>query len=960
MWADSMVKTLLGSKKFNLKNIVHPAHQMVHVLFISSLLYSFIGCAPKDKQSKAKLNIVSSLVMNNLNMNGGAVIYGQRTDAAGNWGRIFLPGDDFVVEMPFGLYNFSVVTYSGPNLLDGTIECSSANNVNIAEEDELVNLTVSQAQCLGIGLKKLEIKLCTEAQFQSATPLSACDNTGGINSLKIRLKSYQGSQELSRNLTSKCITKANFNKGPFLPTGLGNIQKQPIGIRGFSNGDCTGDSGDLNFTQSLSQSPNTSTVLSLPNTPSKSSLTLLLNNSGAGIDVIPPTLSILSNAYLFNSKWWINSGNVSSLNINGNCEKGLPVDLYLEGDLQGSASCVSGTYLFSSIDMSGRPDTATTPYKIEIKQTDDAGNVGVQTLDLFKDTRAPSSGTHTSISPSSTPEYTDVSDAALGSNGGSEDDPLVIQVTPGSDTNPGFKNINIYSFQGLNCPSGGGTLQETVSYPSTSFSLKNLATNQKYSFKITTTDSVGNESLAGVCFGNIAIDRNPPLPPTSLALQPVLIADHTNLNAPSFSWNPATGNEFENAHQNFKVFSGNGCIVGQELSTQVLQNTASTASYGSNLSDGQYSFSVETVDIGANANGVCSDFHVDTTPPNAPTFTNYSSVINGGDGVNYINTPQITVNFTAGSDGESGVHQQKVKFFNSTNCIGSALKETVTVSAGATSATTSGLTAGASSDGSYSVILETIDKAGNSKASVCINDPITRDTVSPVTASNFTLQSSKYDKNLNVSWSNDPSGVEHVTLILYFGSSCSGSPLDISNGFSSFTNYTHSVNTAGKYHIQISSTDYAGNSSVPLCKAVVLEQASMGIGGDFHGAFFDPSSQDHLFAITKSGVQSLDISQQGLVPIPLHSMASRTPTYELSGFKNGNAKIGGAGFHNDHIYTWGAKSGGISNDLNVYSTISSSGSKEQPVFVGTMNAKNSVIVSHTFSNDHLWLLNKNG
>ena len=97
------VTTIKKLKKFNLKNIVHPAHQMVHVLFISSLLYSFIGCAPKDKQSKAKLNIVSSLVMNNLNMNGGAVIYGQRTDAAGNWGRIFLPGDDFVVEMMTGV-----------------------------------------------------------------------------------------------------------------------------------------------------------------------------------------------------------------------------------------------------------------------------------------------------------------------------------------------------------------------------------------------------------------------------------------------------------------------------------------------------------------------------------------------------------------------------------------------------------------------------------------------------------------------------------------------------------------------------------------------------------------------------------------------------------------------------------------------------------------------------------------
>ena len=72
----------------------------IHFLLIATAI--LVGCAPKPKQAKTQINITPSMAIADINMGGGAIVYGQKSDGAGSWAKVFRPGQNVVVDMSFG------------------------------------------------------------------------------------------------------------------------------------------------------------------------------------------------------------------------------------------------------------------------------------------------------------------------------------------------------------------------------------------------------------------------------------------------------------------------------------------------------------------------------------------------------------------------------------------------------------------------------------------------------------------------------------------------------------------------------------------------------------------------------------------------------------------------------------------------------------------------------------------
>jgi hypothetical protein len=76
--------------------------------FIALILASLVlgSCAPKPKKSEATLKLFSSFSATGLNMNGGAVIYGQTKDGASSFSRVFKGASEFTVDINYGDWDF--------------------------------------------------------------------------------------------------------------------------------------------------------------------------------------------------------------------------------------------------------------------------------------------------------------------------------------------------------------------------------------------------------------------------------------------------------------------------------------------------------------------------------------------------------------------------------------------------------------------------------------------------------------------------------------------------------------------------------------------------------------------------------------------------------------------------------------------------------------------------------------
>lgn len=250
---------------------MHTLKQALLIAIVGTLCV-LNSCAPKPKQAKTTLNITPSLAIADINMDGGAIVYGERTDGIGSFGKIFRPGQNVVVEMAFGIWNFSVFAYDGANgPLTGAIECSLINDVEIKSESAAVDMKIDLAQCAGAGARRVDLNLCTSAQFDSVTgaTVASCDQTAtGIRSWRMRILGHRLGQPNGEVLEGPCILEADYTGGSLnrrFPSGLGNTSLAPAEMVGYTTLNCSGTERVLPFRENLSR-PSSQLAKSFQNT----------------------------------------------------------------------------------------------------------------------------------------------------------------------------------------------------------------------------------------------------------------------------------------------------------------------------------------------------------------------------------------------------------------------------------------------------------------------------------------------------------------------------------------------------------------------------------------------------------------------------------------------------------------------------------------------------------------------
>lgn len=462
------------------------------------------GCAPKPKQAKTQINITPSMAIANINMDGGAIVYGQRTDGVGSWGKVFRPGQNVIVDMAYGTWNFSVFAYDGANgELTGAIECAALNGINIGEEKEVIDMKINLAQCAGAGSRRVDLYLCSDAEFSSADPVANCSQSGtGIRSWRMRVLGHRAGVPNGEILEGACIVEGSYtgvNVNRRFPSGLGNISRMPAEFVAYATTDCSGSEIVIPFNQNLA----TTNSDSLKTFQNISVLNLTANLSGNDLDITAPVITITSNSsVLGNGRNWINSANASSFAVIGNCETGLNVNFTVNGVAMGApVPCPSGTYT-GNLNLSILTDTGViSDITLVASQTDGSGNTGSTTLVLNKDTVAPSViGSVNATTPSK--------NGANLINSGS----ITATITLGQDlaSQPsGMASNTVSLYSGPGC-TGGPINSSMLTDPTTITGTFTLTDGDTYSLGVISTDHAGNNSAVGSCFGPFTADLTPP------------------------------------------------------------------------------------------------------------------------------------------------------------------------------------------------------------------------------------------------------------------------------------------------------------------------------------------------------------------------------------------------------------------------------------------------------------------
>ena len=361
-------------------------------LFMLSLLNS---CAPKSKKTEAKIKLFSSFSATGLNMNGGALIYGETLDGSKSFSRVYKGASEFSVNIDYGDWNFSVITYAGPNEMEGAIECATDTKSIRLDQNE-VDLTVSPSKCPSAGMRGLSIKPCSNANFTTVATggvFSTCGGVGGdgtISSYKLALKAHDGGVLLPGGLFSSCIEAINFEDPPLIiPTGLTGASKVPARLRLFTGAGCTGNERIVD----IRRSPSNPIVQNLFHARAAGAiLRLAINLDGPGIDTAPPPLTLTTTEHNDGTNTWINLNNQASFNVSGVCEDGIPIIARFNGGVlpESPITCSAGVYTFN-VDLSAYPERSSGPhYDLRVLQTDPAGNTAAPSLALYKDTINPS------------------------------------------------------------------------------------------------------------------------------------------------------------------------------------------------------------------------------------------------------------------------------------------------------------------------------------------------------------------------------------------------------------------------------------------------------------------------------------------------------------------------------------------------------------------------------------------
>lgn len=819
-----------------------------------SMLVALVACAPKPKKSETKINLVPSMAFTDINIGGGAIIYGKQNDGPGSWARIFRPGDPVVVDMAFGDWNFSIIAFSGPLPLGGIKECAILNNVNIANESEIIDAVISAGNCGAAGLRQIKFQKCTQTDFTSADPVTNCTESAGIQSYRLVAMSHRLGAITGDRLISTCIQSASFvSGGPFVPVGVTNINIMPFEMIAYTGPSC--DPGTdilIPFPISLSR-PGTPYIKSFQ---SGISQIIVLNNDDPGLDATAPVVTITgSDRVPGNGKDWINAAQANNFLIGGACENGLPVNFFLNGASLGIGTC-SGGFWSQSFDFSGYGDTGyTSSYTFEAKQIDNGGNIGSATLVLNKDTTAPTPGGFLSYVPTRTPtNHVNVTNPNININKG----------TDGAGS--GSITYSIREYLTGNC-TGGINQTHTLTDP-TAFKTLSLTNGSTYSFSVATTDFAGNQSSFSTCSPAISVDTT--LPSAATLSGTVGLNSGTTITnnaSPTLSWTVSVSVDV--VAQRVEVYDGScpgGTLVKQNIINDNTTAGIDLGSFGGPLSEGTYDARIVAIDQGGNETpSTCSNnTTVDTTLPTIATGISFSSPLT--------NLPtSLTVTFSPATD-NIAFQDYTVRFYNDGTCSGS-VRDTQTVSNGGPyTASATALAVDGSVDGTYKVRIESKDVAGNSNFSPCSSASAGFDTTPPAEATyngtHWSSGSSTVDKALAIgTWTPSTSpDLNQQKLYIYENDGvCTGTQIKLETFSSATSDYVfHALRGATNYTYKITSLDNAGNESAGVCSSSILvNQPSYGFGGEYIDGIIVGTD---LFALSKDRLDKFDITGDPMNP----------------------------------------------------------------------------------------------
>lgn len=864
-------------------------HGFIQFIALSALAL-IVSCAPKPKQAKTKINIMPSMTISGVSIDGGALVYGQKTDGPGSWAKVFRPGQDVVVDMGYGTWNFSVFAFNGAaGELTGTVECSYLNGVDIAKESEVVDMEIDNSQCPAAGLRRLDLKLCTAVDFNSADPVTNCSETlTGIRSWRMRVLGHRGGSPNGEFLEGPCIVESDY-LGPSLnrrfPSGLGNISKMPVEFVSYTSTDCSSEGLIIPFDRNLS-SPSLPSVKTFQNI---NVLTMVANLQGEGIDVTAPvvTFDAPADAHVDGLRHWINDTNKTAFTLSGTCsEIGEDVNftfrnLYLGIGITplvtkpSSVVCSGGGTFTADVDFSSNttfPQTTrlSSGYVITASQTDQVPLTGRDSITLHKDIDAdtPWGITSWSTTPAISAPFTATRDNT----------PQVVFDVPlpaAGISGQSASSRELLLHPGADCL-GGATSYTVSGNPHTFTTLA----DGTYSLQMRITDNAGNVSTSG-CFGtNLVVDTifvdAPVVNPTN-----GLGGSTVGNTLPTLTWTPSTAGDV--VRQVVEVYENNSCTTKRTgLDTTFNDNTTTSVTLPGGIPQGTSSARVVSYDKAGNEleSSCANNYLYDSNPPPAVGGVAFTAAPRS-------NNAQVEVTFSNVSD-LSGIADYQVEFFSDAGCATSV--EVVSVlSGGPYTATTTGLS-GTGSDGAYYVEITANDNAGNNSPTTCIGG-YERDTTPPLAATGigWLLSGPTTTKTLGTNtW-----GIQNIPdtasleINLYPNTTCTAPSSDTQTPAVADGDTFFNITAAGEYTFEVVTVDDVGNRNPTCSAALTVEQPNFGLGGEYVDGVL--ASATHLYALTKRGLEVYDINTNPNRPIFLEGI--RVPFVAKQIALNGNFAV---------------------------------------------------------------------
>jgi hypothetical protein len=822
--------------------------------FIALILASLVlgSCAPKPKKSEATLKLFSSFSATGLNMNGGAVIYGQTKDGASSFSRVFKGASEFTVDINYGDWDFAVVTYAGGSgELTGARECGVAQ-ANISRDQAEVQMTVAPGACVSAGVRGLRLKPCLNANFttvRTSGNFAACGGVGGdggIQSYMIAVKPHDNNFVLPGNLLGPCIEAANFEDPPiYIPTGITGAARAPLIIRGFSGAGCTGVQKTLDIKGSLNDIKIAD--LFFAQASGGGLIDLAINLDGPGLDTTAPSVSLItSNSYDDGTHHWINNSNQASYSVSGGCEDGIPVVATLNGSpVTGSPfTCSAAAYTFN-VDFSAFPERSTgAPYNFIVSQTDVGGNTGSENRLLYKDT----------IIPNVTATLSNINIAnqnSLNISGGCDEAGATIS-----------GDLDSLAFPSVSC---NGTSWNVPSFDVTSVADSGTAT-----LTVDLIDRGGNTAIQQVV--NAIKDTAAPAAPS-----PPLFhggVSHSNSSPITSSWTSSSSADV--VDHRVEVYGLSCAGLQSQVSTGAVPTSALTTPSIVVSTEGPTSIKVFAIDaVGNETSSVCSNnVTYDVTPPTDPLTPVISQTSPTNDST-------LDLTWVQSTD-SSGILNYIINFYSDPAC--SVLKDTPQNAAGPNSYTTTPL-----SQGNTYIKVTAIDNASNSAISDCSSTGVTTDTTKKRASTNPWTYSAPNDVN--------------VIDVKLRRNTCSGDIVESRLGISKALNSaTFDFPMQGAYFYEVTAYDLAGNSSDTCSSTMIINQNAMSLGGEYIDGF--EIDDTHLYALTDTGLEVYDI---GAAPA-----INKTATLRVEGFAPKRAAVRGDHIYlysDTEMYIWSTTSG---------------------------------------------------